>query len=116
MSVESRIYVVDRNQILKDVYARQIASMNLEKTSYRFRQIFNKPIDYKLYLDGSDEEIDEDLYEDHLAFAPISKVIEWLEQEIAVGDYERHMGPLLGLLKGFNEKDWIELQVVHFGY
>lgn len=116
MGVESRIYVVDRHQILNDVYAIQIVSMNLEKTNYRFRQLFNEPIDYELYLDGSDEGTDKDLYGDRLTFAPIRIVIGWIEQEIAVGDYERHMGPLLGLLKGFNEKDWVELQVVHYGY
>ena len=79
--------------------------------STEFEAIFNKEIDYKLFIDS----VDIDRHGEHLKYAPINKVIEWVEQKIKKIDYRR-LKPLLGLLKGFDQSKWDELQVIHYGY
>lgn len=122
MGYESRIFIMDRNENEapngeKYTWAEKIAMVNMCKMGYDngFHELFTEPIDYKIFIDG-ETETDVDRYGEHLKSATVQTVIEWLKKEISVADYYRRMGPLLGLLEGFNESDWSELQVVHYGY
>ena len=122
MGYESRIFIIDRNERTtpkgdKWVYGEKIAMVDMCKMGYDsgFHELFTEPIDYKIFIDG-ETETDTDCYGEHLKSATVQTVIEWLEKEISVADYYRRMRPLLGLLEGFNESDWSELQVVHYGY
>lgn len=121
MGYESRIFVIERKEGTypngnKYVYAEKIAMVNMCNMGYNFTGFFDKPIDYKIFVDG-ETETDEDRYGEHLKYAPVDRVIEWLERELAKYTYKyRRLSPLLGLLKGFDQYEWEELQVVHYGY
>ena len=121
MGYESRIFIIDRNERTtpkgdKWVYGEKIAMVNMCKMGYDsgFHELFTKPIDYKIFIDG-ETETDVDCYGEHLKSATVQTVIDWLEKEIKTDDYRR-LPVLLGLLKGFQTDRWSELQVVHYGY
>ena len=121
MGYESRIFVMERKENTfpngnKYVCAEKIAMVNMCQMRYDsgFYKLFTKPIDYKIFIDG-ETETDVDCYGEHLNYAPVDRVIEWLEREIAEYKYRR-LSPLLGLLKGFDQSEWAELQAVHYGY
>lgn len=117
MGYESRIFITERIEWPDGtVYANKIATVDMCKMGYSsgFHELFDKPIDYKVFVD-EEHETDKDLYGDHLKYASIQTVIDWLENQIEKDDYSR-LPVLLGLLKGFDPGKWHDLQVVHFGY
>ncbi len=122
MGYESRIIVMNRSELTRPnggnwvytenwVYAEKIAEMNMCCMGSDFKKLFEKPIDYTIYV--NDEKTDEDCYGEHIKYATIDRIVEWLENYNE--DYRR-IAPLLGLLKGFDESEWDELQVLHYGY
>ncbi len=125
MGYESRIYIINRVEHKRPycepwVFAEKIAMVNMCVMDYDFRTLFDKPIDYTIHIeypifvnDRFENETDIDCYGEHLKYTTIDKVVKWLESHKV--EYRR-ISPLLGLLKGFNENEWDELQVVHFGY
>ena len=126
MAYESRIFIVNRkkrtvwNPLLgKDVdwvYGENIADIKMSAMhNEEFYALFDKEIDYKLFIDNPDKDTDEDYYGEHLKYASVDTVVRWLEKEITHNEYRR-LPVLLGLLKGFDQKRWDELQVVHYGY
>lgn len=126
MGYESKLIVVNRKAFSKInnpkeiswIYGEQIAQINMSKmdNEHGWLNLFNKAIDYKLFIEDGDHDTNTDKYGDVMKYASISKVCDWLEREIANGDDYRRLKPLLGLLRGFDEQRWDELQVVHYGY
>lgn len=117
MGYESRVIVVNVNRHENYIYGEKIADIKMSKMG-DFKKIFTKPIDYKLFITNEDEDTDKDCYGDRLCSADIKTVVEWLEtvpKNEGWDDYRR-IKPLIGLLNGFNEDNWNELQVVHYGY
>ena len=126
MAYESRLFIVNRrestnwNPLLgKDVdwvYGENIADIKMSAMrNEEFYALFDKEIDYKLFIDNNEIDTDKDKYGEHLKYAKISTVVAWLEEELTKSNYRR-LQPLLGLLRGFDERKWDELQVVHYGY
>lgn len=124
MAYESKIIIVDRrvNKNSKGeiiyLYGEKLADMMMGCMGYNngWKELFQTPIDYTLYIENEDKATNNDKYGEHLKYTTISNVIEWLEKEIARGNDYRRLKPLLGLLKGFDEQEWTELQIIHYGY
>lgn len=118
MGYESRIYVVNvsRWNDGSPPYAEIIGTFNLCKMGYGngWRELFDKPIDYKIYV-GPNEETNKDLYGEIMKSGDYDKIVEWLETKGQKGEYRR-IAPLLGMLKGFNRSAWRALEIVHYGY
>ena len=121
MGYESRIFITNRVEF-KDgndtvhVYAEKIADMRMCRMNNEFRNLFDKEIDYKLFIDNGDEETQTDMYGDTMTYTNCKTVIDYLENLIANGENYRRLTILLGLLKGINEEQWDNIQIVHYGY
>ena len=121
MGYESRIFIVNRSEIEHNngtisVYAEKIADIKMSKMYDEFTDLFNKKVDYELYIDNENEPTQTDKYGDIITYTDCKTVINYLEELIADGKNYRRLTVLLGLLKGFNEEEWNEIQVVHYGY
>lgn len=120
MAYESRIFIVDRKETeFKDeiyVYPEQIADIKMACMADGFTALFDKKIDYELYVDNGDESTQTDKYGNIMTYTDCKTVIDYLEKLIADGDDYRRLPVLLGLLKGINEEQWENIQVVHYGY
>lgn len=120
MSYESRIFVVNRS-VHKGinetyVYGEKIADVKMSRMLDSFTNLFNQKIDYKLYIDNCDESTQTDKYGEIMRYTDRQTVIDYLEELIESGDNYRRLTILLGLLKGINEEQWDDIQVVHYGY
>lgn len=121
MSYESRVFVVNRNEIehgdgTSFIYAEQIADIKMSCMCGGFTKLFDKKVDYDLYIDNGDEATQTDKYGDIMTFTDCKTVIDYLENLIASGENYRRLTLLLGLLKGINEEQWDNIQIVHYGY
>ena len=121
MGYESRVFVVNRNEIERNdgstyVYAEKIADVKMSCMGSGFTELFDKKVDYELYIDNGDESTQTDKYGDVMTYTDCKTVIDYLENLIAEGNDYRRLSVLLGLLKGFNEEEWDDIQVVHYGY
>jgi len=117
MGYESKLIVVERSEH-KDInwiYGEVIAEFKLSCLPWDFdhRKVFTEPIDFDLW-DG-DEKTREDKYGEHCGMAHVSEVVKALEQLAENEDYRRY-APCIALLKGFDESQWKDLRVVHWGY
>lgn len=117
MGYESKIFVVDVRRYGDWNFAERIATFDLCVLGYKdnFEGIFKNPIDYELYMEDGNTLFDKDRYGQHLHSAPISAVVEKLE-EMAKNDNYRRFAPCIALLKGFDESQWHCLEVVHYGH
>ena len=120
MAYESRIFIVDRKENkFKDstyVYADKIADVKMACMTDGFIDLFDKKVDYELYVDNGDESTQADKYGETMTYTDCKTVIDYLENLIADGEDYRRLPVLLGLLKGINEEQWDNIQVVHYGY
>lgn len=121
MSYESRVFVVNRNESqypdgTKYVYADKIADIKMACMGNGFADLFDKKVDYELYIDNGDKATQTDMYGEVMTYTDCKTVIDYLENLIASGSDYRRLSVLLGLLKGFNEEQWGNIQVVHYGY
>lgn len=121
MGYESRIFVVNKETITHGdgtafVYAEKIADVKMSCMYDGFTDLFDKKVDYELYIDNADESTQTDKYGDVMTYTDCETVIDYLENLIAEGENYRRLTVLLGLLKGINEKQWDDIQVVHYGY
>ena len=121
MGYESRVFIVDRNEVEHNdgtsyVYAEEIADIKMSCMYDEFTKLFDKKVDYKLYIDNRDEATQTDKYGEVMTYTDCKTVIDYLENLIANGDNYRRLTLLLGLLKGINEERWNNIQVVHYGY
>lgn len=124
MGYESRLYVVKKSSIkhkVKDkeyIWAEKIAMFNLSKVyviSDKMRKA--KDTDCFIYMDDGNTEIVTDCYGDALKEMTIKEAIQILEEatEKDILGNERY-APCISLLKGFNESQWQNLAVLHYGY
>lgn len=116
MGYESRVFIVNRVKHENYVYGEKIADIKMSKMHSEFVDLFDKKIDYKLYIDNGDESTNIDKYGDILTYTSCKVVIDYLEELISNKDNYRRLGLLLGLLKGIDENQWDDIQVVHYGY
>ena len=121
MGYESRVFIVNRNEIEHQdgtawIYAEKIADIKMGKMYDGFTDLFDKKVDYDLYIDNGDEATQTDKYGDVMTYTDCQAVIAYLEKLITDGENYRRLTLLLGLLKGINEKQWCNIQVVHYGY
>lgn len=126
MGYESRIFIVNRSEVddfyseNPIIYAEKIADMKLGRMYNGFIELFKNPIDYTLYIDNENKDTDIDKYGKHLKYTTISEIITYLENLTDSEEYKnnpyRRIKPFYNLIKGFDENEWNELQIVHFGY
>lgn len=122
MAYESRIYLVDVHHMGEAksgrvFFAETIAVFNLSSMGYGngWSGLFTTPVDFGIYAENGNDKFCEDRYGDHLKSADFDKVIAWLESA-EKRDHYRRIPPLLGILKGFDRREWEDLQIVHYGY
>lgn len=117
MGYESKIFVVNTVHGFSNeyIYAETIATIRMGCMTPDFHKLFRTEIDYEIYAEDDNHATSTDRYGDRIKSAKIKDVIKWLESEVIKDDYRR-LRPLLGLLKGFNEEQWDELEVLHYGY
>lgn len=113
MAYESRIFIVNR---IDDLYAEKIADIKMASMYDGFTDLFNKEIDYELYVDNGDETTRTDCYGKTMTYTDCKTVIDYLEKQIANGETYRRLSLLLGLLRGINEEQWEDIHIVHYGY
>ena len=114
MGYESRLYVVQKSQVAKHnnkYWCEVIASFDLCKVDINFRK-YLKTDSY--FIEGN-EYVFEDCYGEPLRELTIAEAIKEIENAMARYDYRRWK-PILGLLKGFNEDEWGDLRVLHYGH
>ena len=121
MSYESRIFVVERNEIenrdgTSYVYAEKIADVKMCSMYNGFRDLFDKEVDYELYIDSGEKSTSIDMYGDKMKYTDVQTVIDYLEKLINSGETYRRLSLLLGMLKGIDTSQWNDIQVVHYGY
>ena len=121
MGYESRIFVVNRNEHdypdgTSYVYAEKIADIKMSSMYPGFRNLFDKKVDYELYIDNGDESTSTDMYGQKMKYTDVQTVIDYLEKLIDSGETYRRLPLLLGLLKGIDTSQWNEIQIVHYGY
>lgn len=114
MGYESRVLVANVHRIKGvEPIAEIIADVKMSKMGYAFPRLFNKPIDFKVYL--GNEEVTEDCYGEKLKEGNIKEIIKWLKNAIKTDNYRR-MPVLLKLLQAFDSEYWEELHIIHYGY
>lgn len=119
MGYESKLYVVEKSSRVVDKdgmrYGQIIAMIDMCKLGSDFCRVLNEypATDCYIYIDG--ERTVEDKYGDPLVEMPLEDVIAIFEGLSQEQDYRR-FAPAIGLLGGFNPKDWGDLVVLHCGY
>ena len=121
MGYESRVFIVNRNEINREqdtpyVWGEKIADIKMSCMYDGFTALFNKEIDYELYIDNGDESTKTDRYGATMTYTNCKTVVDYLEKLIADGENYRRLSLLLGLLKGIDESQWSDIQIVHYGY
>lgn len=121
MGYESRVFVVNRSEFERGndmhfVFAEKIADIKMSGMYDGFTDLFDKKVDYELYIDNEDEPTQTDKYGDVMTYTDCKTVIDYLEKLIANGENYRRLNLLLGLLKSIDESQWNEIQIVHYGY
>lgn len=121
MAYESRIFIINRSEIEREgkepyIFAEKIADIKMCKMYDGFTDLFKTKIDYDVYIDDENDFMTTDKYGDVMTYTDCKTVIDYLEKLMADGENYRRLPILLGLLKSINEKQWNEIQVVHYGY
>lgn len=122
MGYESRIFIVNRKEYKgyknekSYVSAEKIADIEMSKMYDGFTDLFDRKVDYELYIDSEDETTNTDKYGEVMTCTDCKTVINYLEKLILKGADYRRLFLLLGLLKGIKEEQWEEIQIVHYGY
>ena len=121
MGYADRVFIVDRKEIehgngTSFIWAEIIADIKMGGMFDGFKNLFNEKVDYELHIDNENESTQTDKYGEVMTYTDCKTVIRYLEKLIADGDNYRRLTILLGLLKGINEKQWNDIQIVHYGY
>lgn len=120
MGYESRVFVINRCEIEHNngmyVWGEKIADIKMSSMYNGFTDLFKKKIDYKIFIDSEEEDTQTDKYGDTMTYTDCKTVITYLENLIADGENYRRLTILLGLLKGIDETEWNDIQIVHYGY
>ena len=117
MGYESRLYVVNRveNVWTGGLWGDKLAVFNMSCVGWNPDKIFTTPIDFNIGYDKNGEPIYNDMYGKRCGMASVSDVISTIEA-LEEREHYRRFKPLLGFLKSFDESEWDDLRVVHFGY
>lgn len=122
MGYESRLCVVEKGIIKHKiegkeyVWAEKVAIFNLCKVyDVSDKMCKAKDTDCFIYADDGNTEIVKDDYGDTLKELTVKETIEILEEAAEKDDYRRY-APCIALLKGFDESQWRNLAVLHYGY
>ncbi len=121
MGYENRLYIVNKTSIHDDknmVFGEIIAMFNLSKVNSVASRFHHYPdTNTYIYADDGDTRILEDEYGDKLREIPIDDAIKIIEEAAEEDHWNyKRWNPVLGLLKGFNKKNWPDLVVLHYGY
>lgn len=117
MGYESKIYVVDKSDMIYDgvKYSQVIASFDM--CCYPdLKNIFKNQSDCGFCYDDGSAFITQDRYGETLKECSISALIDFLQNQIDKGEKYRRIKPLLALLKGFDESEWENLVCLHYGH
>ena len=124
MGYESKVYLVDEHHSIRMVdsqknerhWSEVIACVDMCKMGNEFVRLFNTEFKGYFYADDGNTEVLEDKYGDELKFSYLPPVIEFLENEIKIGNNYRRLPILLNLLKGVNTENFEDIKLVHFGH
>ena len=114
MGYESRLYVIQKSDVGMEEekkWCEVIATFDLCKVNINFRKY---PETDSYFYEGN-EKIVEDCYGEPLRELTIKEAIQEVENAATRDEYRRWK-PILGLLKGFNEEEWSDLRVLHYGH
>jgi len=119
MGYESRLYVVNKWKNIPSsnenyIYAEILAMLNMSKCGIH-RQDF-RTTDCAIYADDGNTLITEDCYGDTLGELTIPEAIKLIEKHQEMCPAHRRWKPCLDLLMSFDETDWDQLVVLHYGY
>jgi len=114
MGYESKVCIVEVTR-RDGIYAEPIAIVNMCVMESSFKELFKKEIDYDLPIDGKAGLTHEDKYQEHMRSCSVNEVVRYLEEQMRGCNYRR-LSVLLGLLRGFDQREWESLEVVHYGY
>lgn len=125
MGYESTLLVVEPLRSLHHdghTYASIVATIDLCKMPHVFHRRLRErwvKSDLCICMDGSD--VSEDMYGDPLLAADLDTAITDLrlaDAQIFVEDGERYrrLPPAIALLEGFDQSQWDELLVLHYGH
>lgn len=122
MGYESRLYIVEKGNVLYDDdmrWGEVIAQFNMCVCPSIYKLRNGKKTD--CFIFEGENRIIKDRYEERLTEEKIEVVIELLEKDIADGEDYRRLFPLLASLKSFKEQQdmgiWDkDLVVLHYGY
>lgn len=126
---EHRLYIVNRrvNKMPNGktfIHSQVIAMYECAGMPYDFYGLFKagNEIDFSLYEVGCDADRNEcivetmtDCYGEHCKMVKPGLVVKYLENAMKRENYRRFK-PLLGLLNGFDESEWDDLEVVNYGH
>ena len=128
MGYESKLMVVNPyrhipTSIEGKTYVGTVATIDLCKMPYDFHRLVRDHWhdgDY-YFDDGCDQKWDTDLYGDPLVATDLDTAIadlKAIDQQIFEHDGERYrrIPPAIALLEGFDQSQWDELLVIHFGH
>lgn len=128
MGYESKLMVVQpfRNFVTSNegmTYVGTIATIDLCKMPYDFHDLVRDHWHdggYYFY-DGYDQKCDTDLYGDPLVATDLDTAIadlKAIDKQIVEreGEHYRRLPPAIALLEGFDQSQWDELLVIHFGH
>ena len=116
MGYERRLYVIEKSDIWKDengkCWSEVIATFNLCRVNIDFR----KYPATESYFYTNNEKVVEDCYGESLKELTIKQAISEIEEAMERDGEYRRWNPILGMLKGFKEREWKDLRVLHYGY
>lgn len=120
MGYESKLYVVNKttskNFADTHFYAQKLAMYDLSKTGEEtiFKQF--PATDCYIYADDGNTEVLKDRYGEPLREIPINATIKLLEDLETKYPGYRRWSPCIALLRGFDQTQWDNLVVLHYGY
>lgn len=125
MAYESKIIIAnahrEHNEKSKDFgkvyYAEIVAVFNLSCMGYNngWIELFNKEIDFDLYIEDGDNATRTDKYGEVMKEAELGAIIEWLEKWSNTNAYRR-TPHFIAALKALDPGAWDELHIVRYGY
>ena len=121
MGYESKLIIINRethklSNGKEFTFVDKIAEFNLSCVPWENKdELFNVPVTFKFPVEGEDHYVKEDKYGKICCMAKPSEVIAEL-RKMAKGEYYRRYYPVIALLLAFDEKDWFDLRVIHYGY
>lgn len=119
MGYESKLYVVEKTAMSDEnhmFYGIVVAMFDLSKVYYVSDRIKKYPYTNTVFFsDDGNTEIIEDIYGERLREIPLKDMITILREASANSDYRRYK-PALALLESFDDPQWKDIVVLHYGH